>query len=127
MAMRWASHCLEKLFLNFIQPKRCSKLPIKMVRSIAINGISPDMAKDIERQGGKVYSASLPRVFGVFFNQNENPVLAEAIEVRQALDLSRSIATILSTPSFKALVRLLTGPVPRTLYRRILHRQQSTL
>ena len=38
-------------------------------------------------QSYSVISTPLPRIFGVFFNQNQNPILADK-NVRQALDLS---------------------------------------
>ena len=49
--------------------------------------VSPQIAKSISRGDSKVYTTALPRVFGIFFNQNEAPVLANK-EVRQALQLA---------------------------------------
>ena len=53
----------------------------------SLNSISPDDAISLSEQGARILTSSLPRVFGVFFNQSENPVLA-AQEVRQALNMS---------------------------------------
>ena len=44
----------------------------------------------------KVISTPLPRIFGVFFNQNQNPLLADKI-VRQALDMSVDRTGIVNT------------------------------
>lgn len=49
--------------------------------------VSPQIAESIVRGDSKIYTATLPRVFGIFFNQNEAPVLANK-EVRQALQLA---------------------------------------
>jgi len=49
--------------------------------------VSPQVAKSIVRGDSKIYTTALPRVFGIFFNQNEAPVLANK-EVRQALQLA---------------------------------------
>lgn len=48
-------------------------------------GISPSDAATLELKNGIITLAPLPRVFGVFFNQNSAPVLLNK-EVRQALD-----------------------------------------
>lgn len=53
----------------------------------SIYGISPQVAKSIVRGDSKIYMTPLPRIFGIFFNQNEAPVLANK-EVRQALQLA---------------------------------------
>lgn len=49
--------------------------------------VSPQVAESIVRGDSKIYTTALPRVFGIFFNQNEAPVLANK-EVRQALLLA---------------------------------------
>lgn len=56
--------------------------------------VSPQVAKSIVRGDSKIYTTPLPRVFGVFFNQNEAPVLANK-EVRQALQLATDRQTII--------------------------------
>ncbi len=52
--------------------------------------ISPDAAKQLatdKAQSYKILSTPLPRVFGVFFNQSQAPILADKT-VRQALEMS---------------------------------------
>lgn len=51
------------------------------------SGISPEDANILQKAGVKVERIVLPRVFGVFFNQNQSSVLALK-EVRQALEAS---------------------------------------
>ncbi|MCK5286128.1 MAG: hypothetical protein KAJ58_02805 [Candidatus Pacebacteria bacterium] len=54
-----------------------------------INSISPNKIKDLELdKNDEILSSPLPRIFGIFFNQNENPVFTNK-EVRLAL--SRAI------------------------------------
>ena len=51
----------------------------------AANSISPDKAPLILKLGGVLVKSPLPRVFGVFFNQNQTTIFADR-EVRAALD-----------------------------------------
>ncbi len=51
----------------------------------ALGGISPDEALKLKTDEYNVLSTPLPRVFGLFFNQSEAPVLVNK-EVRKALD-----------------------------------------
>jgi peptide/nickel transport system substrate-binding protein len=58
----------------------------------------------------RVTSTPLPRIFGVFFNQNNNPVLADKT-VRHALDLAIDRQTIVDTVLF-GYGTPITGPFP---------------
>lgn len=51
----------------------------------SISGVSAKEASRLELEESKIVKAVLPRVFGVFFNQNQAPVFVHK-EVRQALD-----------------------------------------
>ena len=53
----------------------------------SMNTIAPKVAKGLEAKGYRVERTPLPRVFAVFFNQNQAPLLAEKA-VRQALQLA---------------------------------------
>jgi peptide/nickel transport system substrate-binding protein len=76
-----------------------------------INSISPLIATQLEQRGNTIHTATLPRVFGVYFNQTENPVLANA-EVRHALDISVNRDYIVTTV-LQSFGTPLTGPVPQ--------------
>jgi peptide/nickel transport system substrate-binding protein len=52
-----------------------------------IHGLSSSEILNLKRTDGQKIISPLPRVFGVFFNQNQAPVLLNA-EVRQALDIA---------------------------------------
>jgi len=78
----------------------------------SINTISPEKAKKLEEAGNRIESVPLPRIFGIFFNQNKNSIFTDAM-VRKALnksiDREKIISQVLSgygTPIY--------GPVPTT-------------
>ncbi|MFA6094433.1 MAG: ABC transporter substrate-binding protein [Candidatus Paceibacterota bacterium] len=53
----------------------------------SLGGISPAKAEELKKYNGNINVTPLPRIFGVFFNQNKSPVLANK-EVRQAFEVS---------------------------------------
>ena len=53
----------------------------------SIGGISPEEARSLGSKIDNILTSPLPRVFGVFFNPNQNKIFLNK-EVRQALDLS---------------------------------------
>lgn len=80
----------------------------------SLSGISPSEAVTLRENGAHILSAPLPRIFGVFFNQNSNKVLLEKT-VRRALDLAAPKKEIIDkvldgygTP--------LSGPLPPELF-----------
>ncbi|VAW25608.1 hypothetical protein MNBD_BACTEROID04-834, partial [hydrothermal vent metagenome] len=74
----------------------------------SINSISPKIAENLNIQGYRVERTPLPRVFGVFFNQNQAKIFTNKI-VRQALnkavdkkkivnDVLYGYATVINSP-----------------------------
>jgi peptide/nickel transport system substrate-binding protein len=53
----------------------------------SISGFSPEDAEALASSNSQIVSASLPRVFGVFFNQNQSKALLDKA-ARRALDLA---------------------------------------
>lgn len=53
----------------------------------SINGISADKLEDLKNAGAQIKRSSLPRIFAVFFNQNQASVFANK-EVRFALNMA---------------------------------------
>ncbi len=53
----------------------------------AISAISPHNAVELKKSGARAETAPLPRVFGVFMNQNEQEIFTD-IAVRKALDMA---------------------------------------
>lgn len=75
-------------------------------------GVSPQEALTIASSSnrGTIFHTPLPRIFGVFFNQNSAPVLANK-EVRQALDMSLNKERIIDDVLFGYGVSI-DSPVP---------------
>lgn len=81
-----------------------------------IHGISAKIADELKTAGAQLSQSTLPRTFGVFFNQSEAPVLANK-EVRQALDIvvdrDKIIREVLGgygAPIFSPIPFSITGP-----------------
>lgn len=52
----------------------------------SMNSVNPSYVEKIKSADKRIITTPLPRVFGLFFNQNQNPIFTQA-EVREALDL----------------------------------------
>ncbi|MCR4325805.1 MAG: peptide ABC transporter substrate-binding protein [Patescibacteria group bacterium] len=76
----------------------------------AVAGISPEDLASITRTDVNIASVALPRTFGVFFNQNRAPVLADA-SVRAALTAAIDKNEIVQD-ALKGFGTALDGPVP---------------
>ncbi len=76
----------------------------------SLYGISADELAQINPPQSSVKLSSLPRVFGVFFNQNIAPVFVYA-EVRQALDMATDKQAIV-TEVLGGYGQTIGGPVP---------------
>lgn len=76
----------------------------------AVAGVSPSVLKNFKRDDISVVVTPLPRVFGIFFNQNHNAVLADA-SVRQALEQSIDKKQIVNE-ALHSYGSVLDGPVP---------------
>lgn len=91
---------ITKIVINFYANEEALINAYKKGAVEAINSISPENTKLLEKSNGmKIESVPLPRIFGIFFNQNQNPVFANK-EVREALnksiDKNRIVSEILS-------------------------------
>ncbi|MEK7610117.1 MAG: ABC transporter substrate-binding protein [Patescibacteria group bacterium] len=79
----------------------------------SLSSVSPEVAAKLVTdvaQSYKIISAPLPRVFGIFFNQNQSIVLADKV-VRQALDMSIDRQTLINNV-LKGYGVAIHGPVP---------------
>jgi len=66
----------------------------------SVYGINPKVARVLQIDGHRVETYTLPRIFGIFFNQNENALLSEK-PVREALKLA--------TPKIEIVDQVLSG------------------
>ncbi|MFH1454749.1 MAG: ABC transporter substrate-binding protein [bacterium] len=79
---------VEQLIINFYKDEKTLIDAYNNKDIESINSISPDKIVDIKKQkDSKINISPLPRVFAVFFNQNQSEALSYK-EVRQALDLA---------------------------------------
>ncbi|MFZ2484686.1 MAG: ABC transporter substrate-binding protein [Minisyncoccia bacterium] len=84
-------------------------------RSIdSLSGVSPEKILELETDSSGVISSPLPRVFAVFFNQNQSKVLLNK-EVRQALDLATPKQEIVDKV-LGGYGTVINGPLPAGTY-----------
>ena len=62
----------------------------------SINTITPTAAKNLEEKDLRIERTPLPRIFAVFFNQNQSSLLSEKV-VRKALELATDKEKIVNT------------------------------
>ena len=75
-----------------------------------LGGISPDEALTINRNRSDITNSPLPRIFGVFFNQNANKALLDK-NVREALDTAAPKEEILKIV-LNGFGKVINGPLP---------------
>lgn len=81
---------LSAITVSFFADAEKAVTAIKNGTIDSLASVSSEQAEEIssnENDSESVLSTPLPRIFGVFFNQNDNPVLADK-NVRDALNLS---------------------------------------
>lgn len=102
---------IQTIRLTFYSNKQ-DLLAAYQTRSIdAMSTVPPSLAETLSKRGERIETAPLPRVFGVFFNQNEQPLFADAA-IRRALNIMTDRSIIINevlrgygTPLF--------GPLPK--------------
>jgi len=80
----------------------------------SLNSISPHSALALSALGNHVVSVPLPRVFAVFFNQNDVPAFTQS-EVRKVLSTAIDRKRIVDEVLYGYGVPI-TGPLPETLF-----------
>jgi peptide/nickel transport system substrate-binding protein len=76
----------------------------------AMGGIASGEAKILSEKGFRLERMKMPRVFGVFFNQNHAPLFAD-IEIRKSLEITAPKDEIINSVLFGYADKLY-GPVP---------------
>lgn len=80
----------------------------------SISGISPERMLELKTDNSRIISSPLPRVFAVFFNQNQSKVLLNK-EVRQALNLTSPREEIVKKV-LEGYATVIAGPMPAGIY-----------
>lgn len=76
----------------------------------SVNALSPKTANELSKMGGHILRSPLPRVFGIFFNQNQAPVLLDNA-VREALDTTVNRKAIVEAVLY-GYGTVIEGPIP---------------
>ncbi|HRY31095.1 MAG TPA: ABC transporter substrate-binding protein [Candidatus Paceibacterota bacterium] len=79
----------------------------------SFGGINPATAKILEQASANILTSPLPRIFGLFFNQNEARILAESA-VRRALEVATPKEQII-TDVLSGFARSVNGSIPSRL------------
>jgi len=88
--------------------KAISALEKGKIESIA--SLSSKQAEQFSKEDYNIISTPLPRIFGAFFNQNNNPILADRT-VRQALDIAIDRQVIINS-ALNGYGSPIDGPLP---------------
>lgn len=104
---------IGKLRIKFFKSETDALAAYKEGSIHALGGISPEAATSLKDSRRNVTSASLPRIFALFLNQNEAPVLLNK-EVRQALNASVSRKQLINNV-LNGWGSPETGPIPADL------------
>jgi len=105
---------ISNLTINFYQDEKTLINAYNNGDIEAINSISPEKILDLKKQNdSKIKTAPLPRVFAVFFNQNQSEILSYK-EVRQALNLTVNRQKIVDQV-LNGYGDPLFGPIPKGL------------
>lgn len=101
---------ISKLTFNFYPSEEAAIEGYGIGEIEALNTLTPQRADSVKKPGSTILQAALPRIFGVFFNQNQNALFTQK-EVRTALDMAvdrnEIIASVLNGYGSP-----LAGPVP---------------
>lgn len=104
---------IARLEIRFFQNEKDAKNAFETNNLDAIAGLSPETANDLKEKGFVIITSLMPRVFGVFFNQNQAAIFTNP-EVRRALDKSID-KQILVEEVLKGFGAPLSGPIPSDL------------
>ena len=78
---------ISELTINFFPNEDSLLKAFNKGQITSLAGLKPVSIKELNLKDTKVTTTSLPRVFGIFFNQNQSEAFTQQ-EVRQALDLA---------------------------------------
>jgi len=102
-------------YLNIISYANEKDL-IKAMLSHSIDqagGISPEKASSLEEAGYAIHTATLPRIFGIFFNSNKNKIFANKTVIQalnKAIDKQDIVNKVLSGYGV-----VVNSPIPETI------------
>jgi peptide/nickel transport system substrate-binding protein len=104
---------IPTIIFNFFQDEASALNSLDKGLVDSISGLSPEAGQKIATDSAQAYtilSTPLPRIFSVFLNQDQAPVLSDKI-VRQALDMSIDRNALIDTV-LKGYGTAIQGPAP---------------
>ncbi len=104
---------IPTIMFNFFSDENAALNALDQGSIDSISGLSPEAASTIAQDSAQAYrvlSTPLPRIFSMFINQDQAPVLADKI-VRQALDMSVDRTALVKTV-LRGYGQPLYGPAP---------------
>ncbi len=102
---------IQKITLKFYQNEQKLIEAFKNGEVKNINSISPEIVKKLDLKDYSLHTSTLPRIFGVFFNQNNNAIFVHK-EVREALSLATPRDQIVSE-ILQGYGSSIYGPLPK--------------
>ncbi|MBP6855199.1 MAG: hypothetical protein KBD26_03445 [Candidatus Pacebacteria bacterium] len=79
----------------------------------SMSAITPEKARELEESGARIETTTLPRIFGLFFNQNQSPVFLDKSVIsafNTVIDKDRIINEVLYNYG-----KTIDSPIPKTL------------
>lgn len=104
---------IREITLNFYQNEEEMVRAYEDGKIAQASSVTPALAAQIKEEGGRVESAILPRIFGLFFNQNQNPIFLDKTAVSaiaQAIDKERIVREVL-----KGFGAAIDSPIPASM------------
>lgn len=101
---------IQKITLKFYPSEETLLAGFRAGEVSSMSGISPKSLENLSLADKEVRTLFLPRVFGVFFNQNANPVFAGQ-EVRKALSVTANRNAIIMSV-FNGYASAIDSPIP---------------
>ncbi len=101
---------ISHLMINLYQSEETLMKDFSDKKIDSINSISTENLNTLDLDESTLYTTSLPRVFGLFFNQDESTIFLEK-EVRKALNLAIDKKTIVES-IFNNNAQVTHGPIP---------------
>ncbi len=102
---------IETITFHFYQSEDALLAAYKSGTVDAMGGIDPENAQALEKGGATILQSQLPRVFGLFFNQNQAKIFTD-IRVRQAISLAIDKNAIVGSV-LKGYGSIDNGPIPQ--------------
>ncbi|MDD3662704.1 MAG: peptide ABC transporter substrate-binding protein [Candidatus Pacebacteria bacterium] len=79
------------------------------------SGINSENAEDLKKEGYTIHTTTLPRIFGIFFNNANNKALADQ-NVIKALDKALDRESIINEV-FKGYGEIIQNPIPNNIFK----------